>query len=269
MKVFGIFAAAVLLALSASAARLPTDVMLGNIDTLGEGLQTQLSGRLGEAWIRNHALDKKKTEKMARISTRFIISPSMRRDFIGRWQDLNKDVGGEKGNMRFELGKTEVDNVVFYGYGEWESWEDFMQHLDSDYMQDWLSFLAKSKIIYTWHPLSAPADDVMRERSSSRGRRAQHVLVRFTVLPEHHDDFIDTWQSVADKVDKKERGNIEYTLRKFETDNFQFFVCGSWESYDDWREHLESGHHQKLMDFAEDKDIAFFLSPLKKYGSEY
>jgi hypothetical protein len=50
-----------------------------------------------------------------------------------------------------------------------------------------------------------------------------------------------------------------------ETNNYEFFVYGSWDSFEDYMDHLHSDHLHKLLDFNKENDIAWFLAPVKHY----
>ena len=50
----------------------------------------------------------------ARCCRRFVVPPSLQGDFLDEWYKLAKKVDKEKGNVHFELGKTQV------GVGGWE-----------------------------------------------------------------------------------------------------------------------------------------------------
>jgi hypothetical protein len=59
--------------------------------------------------------------------------------------------------------------VLFSTYGEWQSWEAFNAHLDSEHVKAWLTFLADNKVAFTWYSLGTPGNDVRPEPEPSNG----------------------------------------------------------------------------------------------------
>lgn len=250
----------------AAGARMPEQA-----DALGPLSGGGLHARAAIDWLRSHAsVQQGEEEKQAIITARYMVPPSVNDSFVEEWKKVFEQAQKAQGVMVFDMGKTEIDNVLFMSYEEWKSWGDFKTHMDSDYMKAWIDFLADNKVMLTWHSLAAPAKDV--KPTGSKGDEegeGWHMIVRYMVSPDMHEDFISTWQEVADTVKDKEQGhNLVYSLRKVETDNYQFYIYGSWQSYEDWQSHFKSEHVKKLLDFNKKNDIAWFMAPLKKFGQE-
>ena len=72
------------------------------------------------------------------------------------WRDLEKSVKEEKGVEIFDLKKTMSDNLMFLGYGEWKSFEDYMEHFKADYTQKFLDGCRDNDITWTITILEHP-----------------------------------------------------------------------------------------------------------------
>jgi quinol monooxygenase YgiN len=55
------------------------------------------------------------------------------------------------------------------------------------------------------------------------------------------------------------------------TNNLEWYVYGSWDSYEDWAAHFQSKHIRKLRDWVADHDIIWKQSLLRRRArrSEY
>lgn len=266
----GVLAAALLLGL-ASAGRLSEQV-----DSLGLRTSDAVDASLAHMHMRSHVTRHSNEETMAIISSRYIVPPSVHDEFIDKWQSVFDKTGDEQQCIMYDMAKTKIDNVVFSTYGEWQNWDAFNQHLDSDYVKDWVSFLSENEIKLTWYSLSIPGNDIRPAPSSPSASSINagpekgsgyYTIVRYMVPHDKHSDFISTWQQTADEMRDKEQGKVMfYSLRKVETDNFSFYIYGSWDSYDSWVEHFKSDYMKALLKFSRDNDIAWFMSPLRKWG---
>lgn len=78
----------------------------------------------------------------------------------------------------------------------------------------------------------------MNEGDGSTDDDLAHVLIKYIVPPSKHDDFIEAWQDAQEDTDKEEGVRI-YSLRKVFTDNYQFYVYGTWDSMEDYADHFE------------------------------
>jgi len=103
------------------------------------------------------------------------------------------------------------------------------------------------------------------KRYRKKGRREEKIRVLFTyfVNPSTRMDFESDWKDAAYKT-IKEDGNTAYTLRKVKGDNTRYYGYGTWDSYEDLREHIQSGHTSKLRSRIDGNDIVVFMTPLMR-----
>lgn len=66
------------------------------------------------------------------LLVKYIIRPSIQKEFIAAWLKVKEEAAAAKGNIRFNLSKPLTDNLLFYSYQEWESKVDFFKWLTSD-----------------------------------------------------------------------------------------------------------------------------------------
>jgi quinol monooxygenase YgiN len=109
--------------------------------------------------------------------------------------------------------------------------------------------------------------ELSRGRRGSKGRDVAHVLIQYFVPPERREDFVDEWLNAAEKT-IEEDGNRVWSLRKVKSDNSRYYAYGTWDSVEDLRDHLESKHVQKLLDFYDDSDVVYFAVPVVPIGKE-
>eukprot|EP00967_Tisochrysis_lutea_P104904 scaffold159555_cov18-Tisochrysis_lutea.AAC.1 len=88
------------------------------------------------------------------------------------------------------------------------------------------------------------------------------------VPPAETDGFVDVWRETAERTLKEERGNRVFSLASLKDDNTRFYGYGTWDSMDDYLDHFQSSHVRKLREYLEDRDIIYFVAPLRKIGNQ-
>lgn len=63
------------------------------------------------------------------LLVKYIIRPSIQKEFISAWLKVKEEAEGAKGNLAINLSKPLTDNLLFYSYQEWESKLDFFKWL--------------------------------------------------------------------------------------------------------------------------------------------
>lgn len=249
------------------AARLPTgDFFDENIEEMI--MQMQTLGRHSSGGGGTSMDDK------VYMAVRYRVPPSEFDRFIDQWQKLEDCVKNDKDIdvIAFDLDKHITDNIFFIQYSEWDSMRDLMGHSQKGYARDFMKFTAKHDIKWELMPLKNVTGESEKGRAfyhSVNRRHMQeeltHVEVLYHVPAMHHSDFMDTWTDTA-KQTWKEDSNHVYALRKVATDNTRFVAYGTWETYEDFMCHFHSKHVQRLKDFVADKDIEWFMTPVRKMG---
>jgi quinol monooxygenase YgiN len=176
----------------------------------------------------------------------------------------------EKGVQIYDLKKTEIDNFIFLQYGEWESKDAFMEHIESDYVQEFVSFCNEHEIVWLMNPLKPVVDDPdtpPQSRNHDDSEGPAHVLFRYFVPTDKHKDFVEAFQDAAEET-WKEEGNHIYSLRKTITDNVEFWGYGTWDSMEDYVQHFKSDYVRNLRKFARENGIVWMLAPLYKIGDQ-
>lgn len=214
------------------------------------------------------------TQRMAFVAIKYRVPPSLHDEFIDAWRDLEAEVDKkEKDNIMYQLAKTAEDNVVFATYGEWETFDDYIEHFHSKHTQEFLDFLEDNDITWELYPLKN-VTKVQNERRSTRKldaesdednrrkrERATHVLFHYHAEPSLVRDFIEAWEETAKDV-WREQGNMVFSLRKVSTNNHHFIGYGSWESFEDFMDHIKSKHVERLHNFARKNDVLWFFEPV-------
>jgi len=95
-----------------------------------------------------------------------------------------------------------------------------------------------------------------------------HVLIYYIVRPGEAEGFIKEWTTAAQATIEGEKGNRIYALRKIASDNTQFYVYGTWESFEDYVEHYKADYTKKLLQYNDKNDIVYFIAPLEKIGNQ-
>jgi quinol monooxygenase YgiN len=66
------------------------------------------------------------------LLVKYIIRPSIQKEFISAWLKVKEEAESAKGNIRLNLSKPLTDNLLFYSYQEWESKSDFFKWITGD-----------------------------------------------------------------------------------------------------------------------------------------
>ncbi|MEW5308715.1 MAG: hypothetical protein WDW38_000653 [Sanguina aurantia] len=189
----------------------------------------------------------------------------------------------------FDLKKTITDNVYFLAYSEWETRVDLFYHLTGERFRDFAEYADENNIVWELVPLKPVTDTkkattlwsraaaqerrVAREEEFSadnlekRHRKSEqvvHFLTKVILKPSLAEDFVQEWEQAASKTFKEE-GNAVYSLRQVARTNNEFYIYGTWDSYEDLSIHLGSKHVERLQEYAFDRDILFIRTPLVTY----
>jgi quinol monooxygenase YgiN len=262
------------LAASSNARRTPFEAIIGELQglTFGDDPTERLPGAFS---LLRRKGGREESEKGFFLAARYVVPPELRSQFEDEWDKYEEGVIKEEGNEVIDLKKTTTDNLIYISYSEWNSFEDFEDHLDAGYVKDFVEFLEDKDISFQLLPLKKIAD---QESSKRRHHSAEvrhhggktayaHLLLKLIVPPSEGKAFEDAWLSIADKTWDEERNRI-YALHKVATYNNQYYVYGTWDDTEALQEHLESDHVAKLKEFADEHSLIWFLATLDKIGSQ-
>lgn len=84
----------------------------------------------------------------AHVIMKFTVPPSMNQDFVDTWTDTAKDVWEEDGNIMYTLRKVMTTNYKYYVFGAWDSFDAYMEHLESEHHKRLHSFFADKDITF-------------------------------------------------------------------------------------------------------------------------
>lgn len=217
-------------------------------------------------------------EGPAYLTIKFIVPPHEIENFVQKWDKLDQSASRDKGNIMFDLKKTITDNVYFLAYSEWESRVDLFYHLTGERFMDFVEYADEKNIVWELVPLK-PVTDTKKERRVAReeefsaenlerrhrkSEQMVHFLTKVILKPSLAEDFVQEWEETARKTFKEE-GNAVYSLRQVARTNNEFYIYGTWDSYEDLSSHLSSKHVERLQEYAFDRDILFIRTPLVTY----
>jgi len=224
-------------------------------------------------WMDNSRNSNTEEDERVYVQIGFMVPTDKQEDFVRSWREHAKSTMDEEGTEIYDLKKSHQDNIIYFAYGEWSSMEEFKEHAKADHTKKFYDFLDDTDVLWRMFPLHNKGDNQEREDSLRTGGGGEgeeekaHVLVRYFVPPAHTDDFEDAWTQAAEETWKEEKNHI-YALRKTVTANHEYWVYGTWESFDDYMEHFHSSHIRKLRDFNNKRKIVWFAIPLKKMGEQ-
>jgi quinol monooxygenase YgiN len=249
----------------AAAARMPE----ASWQHLAEPVEERIreGGHPFEQWLASP--DNKRKDQKAYIAFKYYVAPEKKDAFVDMWRELEKSAKDEKGMQIFDLKKTMSDNLVFLGYGEWKSFDDYMDHFKSDYTQKFLENLKNEDVTWTITALEHPdVTEVMPGKGDATDeKQLAHVLIKYVVAPHQHEDFMGAWDEAA-KATADEKGAHIYSLRKVAFDNYQFWTYGTWKSMRDFVDHFKSDHIRKLTDTLDKYNVIWHMTPLHKIGDQ-
>lgn len=257
------------------ASRVPDEMLLNDLfissDTATGGLRSSALGLLGLM----RGVERRRDER-AYATIRFFVPPGEHKHFEDIWLDLEKDVMDEEKHVRFmDLKKTRTDNLIYYGYGEWDTHEDLRNHLLSKHFEDFADEVDEHEVRWELQLLQSMSEEYEdkhfrhqeAEAQVEKRRDLHHILITYIVPPGEAKGFTDEWMDCAEST-LDEKRNRNYALRKVATDNTRFYHYGTWDSMGDWMDHFESKHFGNLLDYTDKKDIVYFIQPLMKIGKE-
>jgi len=97
--------------------------------------------------------------KTARVLFQYHMDPSVKNEFIDAWEDHAKDVWREDGNSVFALRKVGTNNHHFYAFGKWDSYDDFMDHINSKHTRRMKDFFEKYDVHFFMDPMYRVGDE--------------------------------------------------------------------------------------------------------------
>lgn len=208
-------------------------------------------------------------EESAPVAFRYLVEPSKRKDFEKVWSKHEKATTQEKDVVMFDLKFPVGSNAEYVGYGEWKDMRAYADHYESDHTKEFLDQLAKMDVPYTLEVLKHPAAVGELHRAPHRGEEHNlaHVLIRYSVKPSAHKQFLDAWNT-AEQATESEHGAHIYSLRRLVATNTEYYAYGTWASMKDYAAHFESDHVKQLLQTLEKHNVVWHLTPLKKVGDQ-
>jgi quinol monooxygenase YgiN len=231
--------------------------------------------------------NRKRADEPFTMLFKYLVRPSSHDDFIDEWMKLRDETKEEKGCRKIILNKPLTDNTHFHAVAAWDSKDDFIKHFESDYVQDYMKFLAKEDIPFFMTSLIRVEDEDWYKKgfmkSMSTGPfgsdldflekgavpfldllkqppikfdvpKRFHLVCRYIVPPSECKDFTSEWLKTRDPTEE-EKGNNEYCLGKTMSDNIIFYSYAEWERPDDFYEHVQSKHVQDFVSYLKDRDV--------------
>lgn len=219
-----------------------------------------------------HGHQSKKEAGPAIVKVKYEVPERLHEDFVDKWMMVEKEAMDEKGLQIYDLKKSIESNTRFYTYGEWDSMKAFIDHMRSDYIKDFTTFLTDEDIlvdVYFLMSVTEEKDLSKRHRHSDAKEDEDDVFFvsRYHVPPSIYEDFVDAWTDIAKDV-WEEEGNVNYALRKYAANNHHWVVYSAWESMEDYQTHMESKTFQRLHDFLAKNDIMVERECLVKVGHQ-
>eukprot|EP00775_Hariotina_reticulata_P004891 gene4891-5136_t len=128
---------------------------------------------------------------------------------------VEKAIDKEPGNLIYDLKAPWTNNVEFTAYGEWKSYQDFMEHYESDYVREFEEYLMAHDIAFSIEPLTRPdVGEVRPDKKQLDERQQGHILIRYLVPPTASEKFLNAWSKAEKGVEEEEGAHI-YSLRKW------------------------------------------------------
>lgn len=207
------------------------------------------------------------------IAIKYFVLPGREEKFLHAWMKMkNETAEKDKGLHVFSLSKVATDNTIFYSWAVWESKGDFMSHIKSDHVKEYMRDIAELDVAadmtatarITQHSGERKEDAVCNTHHTPKpwGRGVFNMVVRYYVPPSQFMDWEKTVKEVARMVGDKESGNNRYEVHKTMIDNYEAILYGEWESMDDYIKHLESDHLRHLLTFNQEHGIMWNMDPL-------
>jgi len=230
---------------------------------------TEISGAGVDDWLQATRSDcnrrgSKCFEQPAFVAFKYEVAPDQKEAFEKAWLKLKDDMKEEKGIETYGLVKTALDNVYYMSFNEWEDMYAFADHMDKDYVRDFRDCMRDNGIVWRMWMLKKVTKretryelDENRRHKSTEGVR---FLVKYIVPPEVHEEFLDTWEDAQKDVDR-EKGIRTFTLHKVASDNVMFIGCYTWESYEDFKDHIKSDHGCRLRSKLDKHRVIYNMVP--------
>jgi len=221
------------------------------------------------AWLEGGAKQQEEEETVY-IKVKYIVPTDRQDEFIKSWKEVEGRTLDEEGNQVYDLKKTRSDNLIFFGYGEWQSMDALKQHIKSDYIRKFGDFLDDNNVKWEMFPLrnkGSRSKQGKQVTDNQQQEKLAHILVRAYVPPQVTDEFVKAWTEAAERTWEEDSNHI-YALHKTITNNHEFWAYGTWDSFDDYMEHSHSDHIKRLRSFADERGIVWFRTPLKKLGQQ-
>jgi len=210
------------------------------------------------------------------MAIKFYVPPSLSDEFEDHWSKMeDKEDDAEV----FKLFAGMLDNTYYYAYSEFQEHKDLQEHLTSDHFNKFAEMVDDSGIEWELDLLTDLSSEIEDKYGRGKTERRQlfvgkksgkkeyerkaHVLIQFKVEPGYQTDFMNAWEDCAERTMKDEKGNTFYSLRKVATDNQRFHVWASWDTLEDYFDHLESNHWKDFTDRVDKNDIIFRIIPLE------
>ena len=126
--------------------------------------------------MQNSRYKRKHDYKGVYVVFKYYVPPSKADDFVDSWRKMEDGARDEKHLTTAVLHKTMEDNVVFIGYGEWEDEEAFKDHLEKDYVNDFLQYLRDEDIPLRWQLVNKLTGDVNKYKDNVDASASLHFF---------------------------------------------------------------------------------------------
>lgn len=213
------------------------------------------------------------------IVTKYLVKPDLHVNFVFNWQRFHAKSEHEvgKGLIHHSLSKVAGDNIVWTGYTVYKGFEAAWEHLRSEALRDFGSFLMNSNVAVEYHllfnvggchchkesnedcscwsqddaaHLAASADEDKVDKKK-RGWPVR-LATKFIVPPSLGREFVEEWRKVAEKLEDA-KGKLVNVLNKPADDNTVFVAYTAWESHSDFWAAAKKA--EKFIKYIEDKNI--------------
>jgi len=218
---------------------------------------------------------------MPMFTIKFFVPPSESSSFEKRFMEFSDDVNKDEKPEMFTLKKTQLTNTLYYSYAEFNDMQSMHDHFTTNHFEDFANWVDDHGIKWELELLKSLSTDIDKEQQKKKHMEVDkrkkktydyteeiaHILIQYYVPPGEHDKFVDAWMECAKNTIKEDENQV-YSLRKTFSDNTRFWVYGTWESFNAYMEHYNSKHLGKLIDYTNDNDITWFITPLEEVGGD-
>lgn len=241
-----------------------------------------------EALAVDASLHKKKKGPI-HIASRILVKPELHSSFIHNFWIFRERSEKNKGIIHLSLNKVSGDNIVWSLYTVYEDVHALFEHMRSDALREFGSFITYSNIAVEYKllikiggghhskndgkdvgmfepnmlgstaaaaaDLTEKSDEENKKGGGGKGRaRPLKLITAYIVPPGEGCDFVREWEK-AEKAVGKAKGNLAFGLMKPADDNVLFVGFSAWKSYEDFFDAAESRAVRDWLEFLGDKGV--------------